>query len=74
VWAQGRQLGFVPEKRPGLLGRLWAMGYGAALFVRSQFARSQSRLEKIYIAELGLDGEGGGAAPTADESPASASP
>jgi hypothetical protein len=58
VWAQGRSLGFVPEKRPGLAKRLWAMTYGLALFVRSQFARSTSRLEKIYIDELGL-GEGG---------------
>lgn len=57
VWEQGRALGFVPEKRPGLLGRLWAIGAGLALFVRSQFARSRSRLEKTYLTELGFRGE-----------------
>jgi hypothetical protein len=50
------------------------MGYGLALFVRSQFAKSESKLEKIYISELGLDGSGrGGAGPLAggddDDSP-----
>jgi hypothetical protein len=30
------------------------MVYGLALFTRSQFARSESKLEKIYIDELGL--------------------
>jgi hypothetical protein len=34
--------------------RTWAMGVGLAVFARSQFARSTSRLEKIYIDELGL--------------------
>jgi hypothetical protein len=58
VYAQGRSLGFVPEARPGAAKRAWAMGYGLALFVRSQFARSTSKLEKIYIDELGL-GDGG---------------
>jgi hypothetical protein len=58
VYAQGRSLGFVPEARPGAAKRTWAMGYGLALFVRSQFARSTSKLEKIYIDELGL-GDGG---------------
>ncbi len=54
VYQQGRDLGFVPERRPGLLYRLYAMGYGAALFVRSQFARSQSKLDKTYLSELGF--------------------
>jgi hypothetical protein len=62
VWSQGRSLGFVPETRPGVLRRWYAMGYGLALFVRSQFARSTSRLEKIYIDELGL-GDGAPALP-----------
>ena len=39
------------------------MGYGLALFVRSQFAKSESVLEKIYISELGLDGKGGKGGP-----------
>lgn len=59
VWKQGQDLGFVPAKRPGLVKRVWAMGYGLALFVRSQFARSTSKLEKIYIGELGLGGDAG---------------
>jgi hypothetical protein len=54
VYAQGESLGFVPKERPGFLKRAWAMTYGLALFVRSQFARSTSRLEKIYIDELGF--------------------
>ena len=56
VYAQGKELGIVPDERPGALQRAYAMSYGVALFVRSQFARSKSMLEKIYIAELGLDG------------------
>ncbi len=59
VYKQSKDLGISPsEERPGGVKRAWAMGYGLALFVRSQFARSESRLEKIYIEELGLDGDG----------------
>jgi len=54
MYAQGRALGFVPEQRPGAVGRAAAMAWGAALFVRSQFARSNSRLEHIYLRELGF--------------------
>ena len=54
VWAQGQALGFVPATRPGGLGRAWAVACGIGLFVRSRFARSRSRLEKIYIRELGF--------------------
>jgi hypothetical protein len=70
VYAQGKELGIVPDQRPGGLKRAYAMGYGVALFVRSQFARSKSTLEKIYIAELGLDGShdgSAGAAPTGSD-------
>jgi hypothetical protein len=56
VYAQGRRLGFVPEQRPNALKRAWAMFFGAALFVRSQFARSHSQLDKIYLSELGFTG------------------
>ncbi len=56
MWAQGQALGFVPAERPGLPFRLWAMLWGAALFVRSQFARSSSKLEHIYLGELGFTG------------------
>lgn len=54
LWRQGQQLGFVPATRPGLPYRLWAMLMGALLFIRSQFARSTSKLEKIYLQELGF--------------------
>jgi rubrerythrin len=54
VWAQGQALGFVPAVRPGLPYRLAAMTWGVALFVRSQFARSTSTLEKTYLTELGF--------------------
>jgi hypothetical protein len=30
------------------------MSWGVALFVRSQFARSNSTLEKTYLSELGF--------------------
>lgn len=59
VYAQGKELGIVPAERPGLFTRMFAMLYGLLLFVRSQFARSTSKLEKIYISELGLDGTPG---------------
>jgi hypothetical protein len=54
VTQQGRDLGFVPAVRPGVVKRIAAMTSGLALFTRSQFARSESKLEKIYIEELGL--------------------
>lgn len=56
VWAQGQSLGFVPAVRPGLPTRVFAMTWGVLLFVRSQFARSTSTLEKTYLAELGFSG------------------
>jgi hypothetical protein len=59
VVRQGKELGIVPAERPGAAKRTFAMAYGLALFVRSQFARSRSTLEKTYITELGLDGSGG---------------
>lgn len=54
VYDQGKALGFVPDERPGAAKRAAAMGAGLAVFARSQLARSTSRLEKIYIEELGL--------------------
>ncbi len=54
VWAQGQSLGFVPPERPGVIYRCFAMGWAVLLFVRSQFARSTSTLEKTYMAELGF--------------------
>jgi hypothetical protein len=66
VYRQGKELGIVPDERPGAVSRAWAMTYGVALFVRSQFARSKSTLEKTYISELGLDGSGKGSGGTGD--------
>jgi hypothetical protein len=60
VYRQGGELGIVPPARPNALKRAYAMGYGLALFARSQFARSKSTLTETYIAELGLDGSGSG--------------
>ncbi|MSQ00338.1 MAG: ferritin-like domain-containing protein [Myxococcales bacterium] len=54
VWAQGQALGFVPPVRPALPYRVFAMSWGVLLFLRSQFSRSTSTLEKTYIAELGF--------------------
>jgi hypothetical protein len=54
LWAQAQALGIAPLERPGILGRAWVMLWGALLFIRSQFARSTSKLEKIYIKELGF--------------------
>lgn len=54
VVTQGKELGFVPPERPALPRRAMAMASGLAVFVRSQFARSTSTLEKSYIDELGL--------------------
>lgn len=54
VWKQGQELGFVPAVRPGLGYRLFAMTWGVCLFIRSQFSRSTSTLEKTYLTELGF--------------------
>ncbi len=54
MWRQGQDLGIAPAVRPGLLYRLAAMTAGALLFVRSQFSRSTSMLEKNYMTELGF--------------------
>jgi hypothetical protein len=69
VYRQGAELGIVPPARPGAVKRAYAMSYGLALFVRSQFARSKSTLEKTYITELGLDGSGNGSAAGSGDSP-----
>lgn len=51
---QGIRLGFVPPVRPGKAARAAAIAAGLALYGRSRFARSRSRLDKIYLAELGF--------------------
>lgn len=54
MWKQAQRLGFAPAERPGLARRVWAMSMGALLFLRSQLARSTSRLEHVYLQELGF--------------------
>jgi hypothetical protein len=54
VLQQSRDLGFYPAERPGFARRWAAMAAGALMFVRSQFARSFSTLDRTYLAELGF--------------------
>jgi hypothetical protein len=54
VWQQGRELGFAPEIRPGVAARAVAVAAGIALLLRSQVARSTSKLDKRYLEELGF--------------------
>lgn len=56
---QGTRLGYVPESTPSTMRTAWSMGYGIALFARSQLARSRSKLEKIYLEELGFSERSG---------------
>lgn len=69
VHRQGKELGIVPDVRPGFAKRAYAMAYGLSLFVRSQFARSTSTLEKTYIEELGLGDSGGGSGGSSGSAP-----
>ncbi|HEX5659168.1 MAG TPA: hypothetical protein VFX59_18370 [Polyangiales bacterium] len=54
VWEQGRALGFAPAVRGSGLQRSLAILAGLGLLVRSQFARSRSRLDKTYLEQLGF--------------------
>jgi hypothetical protein len=54
VWEQGRALGFAPDVRPNAFARSLAIAAGVALLVRSQFARSRSKLDKTYLKQLGF--------------------
>lgn len=56
VWDQAVDLGLAPRARPGAWRRAFAMAWGVTLFLRSQLARSESKLEKIYLKELGFQG------------------
>jgi hypothetical protein len=58
VWRQGQALGFAPEQRPGALKRSAALALGLGLLLRSQFARSRSRLDRSYIEQLGFGRSG----------------
>jgi hypothetical protein len=55
VLRQGRALGFVPETRPSGFGRGMAILLGLGLLIRSQLARSTSKLDKSYLKELGFE-------------------
>jgi hypothetical protein len=55
VWKQGQELGFAPRERPGFLTRASAIGMGLLVLLRSQFARSKSRLDHSYIEQLGFE-------------------
>ena len=55
VWEQGRTLGFAPERAARGARRVrLAIGAGLALLLRSQVARSRSKLDKRYLEELGF--------------------
>jgi hypothetical protein len=54
VWRQGQALGFVPASRPSGFARSLAIGRGVGLLLRSQAARSRSRLDHTYLKELGF--------------------
>jgi len=54
VWKQGQALGFVPSVRPSALSRALSICAGLAVLLRSQVARSRSRLDKSYLEELGF--------------------
>jgi len=55
AYDQGRRLGFVPPAAPGPGKRAAAIAAGLLLYARSRLARSRSRLDKTYLAELGFD-------------------
>jgi hypothetical protein len=55
VYAQGRRLGYVPEEPPTGLKKAAVIGYGLALYARSQLARSKSKLPDNYLSELGFE-------------------
>jgi rubrerythrin len=57
IYSKGRRLGFVPQRRPAWPVRALAIGAGLLLYLRSRVARSSSKLEKIYLQELGFSGE-----------------
>jgi hypothetical protein len=70
VRAQSRALGILPAGELGTLHKLWGMAWGIGLFIRSQFSRGRSTLDKTYLHELGFRGEGQPPAPSAEGRPA----
>ncbi|QQR91156.1 MAG: ferritin-like domain-containing protein [Myxococcales bacterium] len=55
ILAQGKAIGFVPDTQPNLAKRLTAILWGLLLYLRSQFSRSESKIDKIYRKELGFE-------------------
>jgi hypothetical protein len=55
VEAQGRSLGYIPQKPPSGAQRALAVTAGLGLYLRSRLARSRSKLEKTYLTELGFE-------------------
>lgn len=53
---QGKELGFVPAIEPSAAETALSVTLGLGLFARSRLSRSRSRLEKIYLSELGFAG------------------
>lgn len=54
VYAQGLRLGYVPHTRPRGVKRAAVLGFGLALYARSQLARAKSQLPHNYLRELGF--------------------
>lgn len=54
VRRQSIAMGIAPAETPSTAWRFWAMAVGGLLYVRSQFARSRSTLDRTYLSELGF--------------------
>ena len=54
VGEQAKRLGFAPATNGSRSFRAWCMASGTALFLRSQLARSESKLDKTYLSDLGF--------------------
>jgi hypothetical protein len=63
VRAQGKRLGFYPEREPRAWQKGRAIGLGLGVYAMSQFWPSRSTLDKSYLRELGFE-------PEREESPA----
>jgi hypothetical protein len=51
---QGEKLGYAPPGGAKPLAKLGSMVFGAGLYLRSQFSKSKSTLDKTYLTELGF--------------------
>jgi hypothetical protein len=55
VRAQGKRLGFYPEREPSPWQKTRAITLGLGVYAMSQFWPSRSQLDKSYLSELGFD-------------------